>query len=111
VAVPLTIIAFFLSLTTLLAAIPAVSALITICLTICIGISRKCLFVGVALAIVSSITAFVTASVSDGPVRIVSIIGGLLWLLIAFLVYKIPPHDPNSQHNSNAPTIADHEIP
>ena len=76
-------------------------------MTICIRVPKQCLWVAVVLALLSSICAFVVLAAVSGPVdeeggetgvarktiRIMSILGGLVWMGTTYLIYKIPAPD------------------
>lgn len=116
-AVALSIIGFFLNFTVPLAWIPALFATITVLMTLCCRVPKKCLWIGVVLALVSSICAFVVLAAvnrSDGAnrkvIRIMSILGGLVWMGTTYVIYKIPEHDQaisNSSSSSNGPSSLD----
>ena len=128
-AIVLCIIGFCLNFTVPLAVIPALFASFTVYMTGCCRVHQKCLYVAVVLAILSSICAFVvlaavtksneTSEIASNrkTLKIMSILGGLVWMATAYVIYKIPgpdstvpdPNNPSSDsHNSNGPSSFDH---
>lgn len=109
-AIVLCIIGFCLNFTVPLAVIPALFATITVFMTICCRVPKKCLYVAVALAILSSICAFVVLAAVNGSnrkvLRLMSIFGGLLWMATAYVIYKIPVADSTlpDTSSSNGPS-------
>ena len=104
----LCVIGFILNFTVPLSLLPALFAMITVLMTICIRVPKQCLWVAVVLALLSSICAFVVLAAVSGPVDeegggtggagrktilIMSIFGGLVWMGTTYLIYKIPAPD------------------
>ena len=79
----------------------------------CCRVHKKCLLVTVALALLSSVCAFVvlaavkrTGSEANNVLRIMSILGGIWWIGTAYVIYKIPRPDATA-NDPNAPTSSD----
>ncbi len=83
----------------------------------CCRVNKTCLLVTVALALLSSVCAFVVLSVATRAgaqahkvFRIMSILGGIWWIGTAYVIYKIPRPD-STVSDPNAPTSSDPDAP
>lgn len=108
-AIVLSIIGFCLNFTVPLALIPALICSIIVYVTGCCKVHQKCLYVAVVLSLLSSICAFVVLAATDNKVlRIMSILGGIVWMVNTYVIYKIPAYDPtvpDSDDNRGAPAM------
>ena len=108
-AIVLSIIGFCLNCTVAYALYPALICSIIVYMTGCCKVHQKCLYVAVALSLLSSICAFVVLAATNYKVlRIMSIFGGLVWMVNTYVIYKIPAPDPtvpDSDDNRGAPAM------
>jgi uncharacterized membrane protein len=101
-AIILAIIAFLCSVTYVFPIIAGAVSVIIVLLTLCLRLPKPVFYLAIVGTVVASIGNFVSATQNtDEPaVRTFAIIAGILWLIDAVLIYKIPVGDAASSSSS-----------
>lgn len=112
-AIALAVIAWFLSVASLstIAFLTGLFAMIFVSFAMCCRLHRYFLLFTVFLSLVAMVGCFIGAArkeheicqdgkCTDVPVKVFGSISGILWLVVAVLIYKIPLTDPNENRDN-----------
>jgi hypothetical protein len=100
-ALVLSILSFLFGVTYLVPIITGAVAVFILFLTLCVHLKQPVLYVAILGAVIASLGNFVSAARNDlVAIRAFAIIAGFLWLISAFLIYKIPVHAPSGNSDT-----------